>query len=95
MEQRGVDVGGVVKDVVDERQDQQDFQLGGAFNCQTGSNVTGPMQKDDKDGGRGDDARQIVRDLRIGRGKCGDTHPIAELAAQVGTGDAQCREQRT
>ena len=31
VEERGIDVGGVVEDVVDERQDEQNLQLGGAF----------------------------------------------------------------
>ena len=53
------------------------------------------MQQDGKDAERGSDACQIVRDLRIGCGKCGDAHPVAELAAQIGAGDAQRREQRT
>ena len=52
------------------------------------------MQQDGKDAERGRDARQIVRDLRIGCGKGGDAHPVAELTAQIGAGDAQCREQR-
>ena len=52
------------------------------------------MQQDGRDAERGSDACQIVRDLRIGRGKGGDAHPVAELAAQMGAGDAQCREQR-
>ena len=95
MEQRGVDVGGIVKDVVDERQYQQDLQLGRAFDCQTRADVACPMQQDGKDGERGRDARQIVRDLRIGRGKCSDTHPVTKLAAQVGAGEAQCRKKRT
>lgn len=56
VEQRGVDVGGIVKDVIDERQDEQNLELGRAFDRQTGSNVTGPMQQDRKDGDRGDNA---------------------------------------
>ena len=53
------------------------------------------MQQDGKDGERGRDARQIVRDLRIGRGKCGDTHPVAELAAQIGARNAERGKQWT
>ena len=53
------------------------------------------MQQDGKDAERGDDARHVVRDLRIGGGECGDAHPVAKLAAQVGTGNAQDGEQRT
>lgn len=52
------------------------------------------MQQDGKDGECGRDARQIVRDLRIGCGKCGDAHPIAELAAQIGTRNAEHGKQR-
>ena len=66
----------------------------GLLIARRGSNVAGPMQQDGRDAERGSDACQIVRDLRIGRGKGGDAHPVAELAAQIGAGDAQCREQR-
>lgn len=52
------------------------------------------MQQDGKDGECGRDARQIVRNLRIGCGKCGDAHPIAELAAQIGTRNAEHGKQR-
>ena len=95
VEERGIDVGGVVEDVVDERQDEQNLQLGGAFDRQAGADVACPMQQDGKDAERGDDARHVVRDLRIGDGECGDAHPVAELAAQVGTGNAQDGEQGT
>ena len=63
MEERGIDVGGVVEDVVDERQDEQNLQLGGAFDCQAGANLACPMQQDGKDAERGDDACHVVRDL--------------------------------
>ncbi len=95
MEERGVDVGGVVKDVIDERQDEQNLELGRAFDRQTRTDVAGPMQQDRKDGDRGDNACHVVHDLRVGGGERGDAHPVAELAAQVGTGNAQDGEQRT
>ena len=88
VEERGIDVGGVVEDVVDERQDKQDLQLGGTFDRQTGADVAGPMQQDGKDAECGDDARHVVHDLRIGGGECGDAHPVAKLAAQVSAGNA-------
>ena len=95
MEERGIDVGGVVEDVVDERQDEQNLQLGGAFGRQARTDVSGPMQQDRKDAERRDDARRVICDLRIGGSECGDAHPVAKLAAQVGTGNAQDGEQRT
>ena len=95
VEERGIDVGGVAEDVVDERQDEQNLQLGGAFDRQAGANVACPMQQDGKDAERGDDARHVVRDLRIDGGECGDAHPVAKLAAQEGAGNAQDGEQRT
>ena len=94
MEERGVDIGGVVKDVIDERQDEQNLELGGAFDRQARTDVAGPMQQDRKDGDRGDNACRVVRDLRVGGGERGDAHPVAELAAQISTGDAQHNEQR-
>ena len=42
VEQRGVDVGGIVKDVIDERQDEQNLELGRAFDRQTGVQCHGP-----------------------------------------------------
>ena len=52
------------------------------------------MQQDGKDGECGRDTRQIVRNLRIGCGKGGDAHPIAELAAQIGARNAEHGKQR-
>ena len=89
VEERGVDVGGVVKDVIDERQDEQNLELGAAFDRQARTDVAGPVQQDCKNTGRGDNTRHVVCDLRTGGGERGDAHPVAELAAQVGTGDAQ------
>lgn len=94
MEERGIDVGGVVKDVIDERQDEQNLELGGGFDRQARTDVACPMQQDRKDDGRGDNACHVVRDLRVGGGERGDAHPVAELAAQISTGDAQHNEQR-
>lgn len=52
------------------------------------------MQQDRKDDGRGDNACHVVRDLRVGGGEHGDAHPVAELAAQISTGDSRHNEQR-